>query len=329
MGLLPVPLSALQRGQRTHALRAVKQYKRLSIFPYNEPGPRPPTSPHQGAGQTQAVGRLVLFPSEKEAKMITKLSLASCLILTFLTACQSSTPTPATSTPPTIEISNDIVVSFIIGASDGMDDMSACLGANDTYRFVLYQDGRLIKFDGFQYVETRISQAEMDNFLSDIEATDFSSLSGNGDQYIENTPPPSFTDTWGGSVTVKETKITVTPGQSDYLVEPVIKTLEIMENYRPANLQPYDPESVSLWVFPEESISLGLANPTPEPPVLKWAVEEINLNDLRTDLATSKPKVISGETLSFVMRQVKHIPVVRQVEQNRQNYLVMVCPNFA
>jgi len=260
--------------------------------------------------------------------MKTKLSLASCLILIFLIACQSIPPRPTTSTEASIPFSNDVAVSFVIGASDGMDDMSACLAANDIFRFVLYQDGRLIKFNGFQYVETRISQAEMNNFLSDIEATGFSSLSGNGDQYIENAPPPSFRDTWGGSVTVKATTITVTPGQSDYLVEPVTRTLEMIKNYRPANLQPYVPESVSLWVFLEENIRLGLANPTPEPPVLKWSVEEINLNDLLTDLATSDPKVISGETLSFVMRQVKHIPVVRRVEQDRQNYLVVVCPNF-
>jgi len=260
--------------------------------------------------------------------MKTKLILASCLILIFLTACQSITPTPTGSAIASIPISNGVVVSLMIGASDGMDDKSACLAANDIYRFVLYQDGRLIKFDGFQYVETRISQAEMDNFLSAIEATGFSSLTGDGDQYIENAPPPSFRDTWGGSITVKETTITVTPGQSAYLVEPVTKTLELIENYRPANLQPFAPESVRLWVYPEESIDLGPGNPTPEPPVLKWAVDKINLNDLLTDLATSKPEIISGETLSFVMRQVKHIPVVRRVEQNRQNYLVVVCPNF-
>jgi hypothetical protein len=260
--------------------------------------------------------------------MKTKLSLASCLILMFLTACQSITPTPATSTPAPMPISNDVVVSFMIGASDGMDAMSACLAANDIYRFVLYQDGRLIKFDGFQYVETRISQAQMEDFLSDIEATGFASLSGDGDQYIENAPPPSFKDTWGGSVTVNETTITITPGQSGYLVEPVTKTLKIIENYRPASLQPYAPESIGIWVFQEESIRLGLANPTPEPPVLKWAVDEIKLDDLLSDLSASKPEVVSGETSSFVMRQVKHIPVVRRVEQNGQNYLVMVCPNF-
>jgi hypothetical protein len=259
----------------------------------------------------------------------TKFSFASCLILTFLAACQSITSTATPSTAASITISNDVIVSFIMDASDGMDDMSACLASNAIYRFVLYQDGCLIKFDKFQYVETKISQVEMDNFLSDIEVTGFSSLRGDGDQYIENASPPSFIDTWGGSITVNETTIAVTPGQSDNLVESVTKTLEIIENYRPANLQLYAPESVSLWVFLEESISLGLANPTPEPPVLNWSVDEINLNALLTDLATSKPKVISGETSSFVMRQVKHIPVVRQVEQNGQNFLVVVCPNFA
>src|SRR5512138_502135 len=246
-----------------------------------------------------------------------KLSLASCLILTLLTACQSIAPTPAISTTASIPISNDVVVSFIIGANDGMDDKSACLAADDIYRFVLYQDGRLIKFDGFQYVETRISQAEMEDFLSAIEATGFSSLSGNGDQYIKNAPPPSFRDTWGGLVTVNETVISVTPGQSAYLVEPVTKTLELIKNYSQANLQPYAPESVSLWVFREEDIDLGLGNPTPEPPVLNWSADEINLNDLLTDLTASKPskpKIISGETLSFVMRQMKHIPVVRRVQ---------------
>jgi len=127
---------------------------------------------------------------------------------------------------------------------------------------------------------------------------------------------------------VNEPTITVTPGPSDNLVESVIKTLEVVENYEPANLRPYAPESVSLWVFLEESINLGLANPTPEPSVLNWSMAEIILNDLLTDLTVSKPKAISGADLFFVIRQVKHIPVVRRVEQNRQNYMVIVCPNF-
>lgn len=209
-----------------------------------------------------------------------------------------------------------------------MDEMSACLAANDTYRFVLYGDGNLIMFDGVQYLETRISHAEIDELLSEIEATGFSSIIGDGDQYIQNAPTPSFVNTWGGSITVNEKTITITPGQSDYLVKPVKKALEIVENYRPKNLQLYAPESISLWVFLEESIRLGLANPTPEPPFLNWLVDDISLDNLLTDPATSKPRVISGAPLSFLMGQLKHVPALRWVEQNGQKYLVVLCPNF-
>ena len=100
--------------------------------------------------------------------MKTELSIASCLILAFLAACQSITPTPTTSTAASTPISNDIVVSFVIDASDGMDDMSACLASNNIFRFVLYQDGRLLKFDGFQYIETKISQAALNYSLRNL-----------------------------------------------------------------------------------------------------------------------------------------------------------------
>ena len=209
-----------------------------------------------------------------------------------------------------------------------MDEMSACLGAYDTYRFVLYGNGQLIRFEGGQFMETYISQAEIDKLRSEIEATGFSSLTGKGDQYIQNAPAPSFDNTWGGSITVQGKTITVTPGQSDYLVESLIRTLEIIENYKPGKLQPYTPASVSLWVFRKDSIDLGTANPAPEPPVLQWSVDDIDLEHLLTDLATSKSQVISGDTLSFLIQQLKHTPVVRRVEQNGQNYLIVLCSNF-
>lgn len=225
-------------------------------------------------------------------------------------------------------ISNDVIVSFILDASDGMDEISACLDAHDSYRFVLHRSGQLIRFDEGRYWETRISQAEIDRLLSEIEATGFPSLTGDGDQYTQDDPPPSFVNPWGGSITVNEKTITITPGQSDYLVEPVTKTRDRLDNYRPVNLQLYLPESINLWVHLEQNFSLGLANPTPEPPVLKWPVDEINLENLLTDLATSKPQVISGELLSFLMEQLKHVPALRWVEQNGEKYLVIVCPKF-
>src|SRR5687767_6344315 len=107
---------------------------------------------------------------------------ALVLSLTLLSSSCEAIPTqvltlePASTTSPA---PNDVLISFIRDASDGMDEMSACLAAHDIYRFVLYGDGHLITFDGMQYLETKISQAEIDELLSEIEATGFSSLSGN------------------------------------------------------------------------------------------------------------------------------------------------------
>lgn len=169
-------------------------------------------------------------------------SLISSLILLY--GCTSPPAHPPSQTltlepasMPNPSSNNDLLISFIKNASDSMDEISACLSAYDTYRFVLDRDGQLIRFDETHYVETRISQAEIDKLLSEIEATGFSSLTGDGDQYIQNAPPPSFKNTWGGSITANERTITITPGQSDYLVEPVIKTLHIIENYKPNNLR--------------------------------------------------------------------------------------------
>jgi len=223
---------------------------------------------------------------------------------------------------------DDVIVSFILDASDGMDEISACLAAHDSYRFVLHRNGQLIRFDQGRYWETRISQAEIDTLLSEIEATGFPSLTGDGDQYTQDDPPPSFINPWGGSITVHDKTIMITPGQSDYLVEPVTKTRELLDDYRPDNLQLYLPESINLWVYLEQNFSLGNANPTPEPPVLKWPVDEINLENLLTDPATSEPPVISGDFLSFLMEQLKYVPALRWVEQNGEKYLVIVCPKF-
>ena len=261
------------------------------------------------------------------------------LILSLILVGYGCTSPPAhppmqtgTSAPPSTpnSFSKDaVVISFIKDASDGMDEISACLSGYDTYRFVLKGDGHLVRFDGAHYVETAISQSEINKLLSEIDAAGFSSLKGDGDQYSQNAPPPSFNDTWGGSITISQKTIRITPGQSGYLVEPIKKTLNIIENYRPRNLHLYAPESMMVWVFREKDFRLGKANPTPEPPVLKWSLEDINLGNLLTDPAISKPQIVSADTLGFLMQQLKHLPVVRRVEQNGRNYLVLGCPNFS
>src|SRR6185436_13307117 len=164
------------------------------------------------------------------------LGLASILILIFfLSSCAS----PLTEVQNPSATSDAVLIAYARNeGGDGIDDMSACLlGYSPYYRFVLFGDGRLVRFDETQYLETKISQAEIDKLLLELDATGFSSLTGDGDQYIQNAPEPSFKNTWEGSITIDQKTIAITAGQTDSLADSVIKTLNIIENYNPKNLQ--------------------------------------------------------------------------------------------
>jgi hypothetical protein len=85
----------------------------------------------------------------------------------------------------------------------------------------------------------------------------------------------------------------------------------------------YRPESVEIWAIPTQDISLGIASPTPEPSLLNWSSDTIQL-----DALTGEFHILTGDSVSFVMEQVKSIPSFRMVQQNEKEYLVLVCPNF-
>ena len=63
--------------------------------------------------------------------------LALVFSLTLLGNGCASPPTQTSAFEPTSttsQVSNDVLISFIRDASDGMDEMSACLAANGIYR---------------------------------------------------------------------------------------------------------------------------------------------------------------------------------------------------
>jgi len=251
---------------------------------------------------------------------------ASTTLLPSPSSTNTLTPEP-TSTPKPFS-KDDVLVSYTRYGGDGMDEITSCLNAYYSYRFVLYRDGRLIVFDETRYLETRITQTEIDKLLSEIDATGFSSLIGDGDQYIQSAPTPSFINGWGSSITIIEKTIGITDTQSNYLVEPVIHTLNIIDNFRPQNLKPYVPESITLWVYSEQNSPIENFYPTPDPSVLNWSTDSIELGQLVVDPFTNIPQTIYGDTLSFLIQQLKFVPSFRKIEQDGQYFLVLVCPNF-
>jgi hypothetical protein len=236
---------------------------------------------------------------------------------------QTPTPEPTETTTPLPK--NPVLISFIVDAGDGVDEMMACFRAYYTYRFVLYQDGHLILFDEKQnrYLETVIPKSEIDKLLNDIEATGFFSVNGNGDQYIPNAPTPSGAGGWGSSITVKVKTIGIDDSQSKYVVASVKKTSQLIGDLKRPNLKPYVPDSLEVWAISIQDTSFDNYSPTPQPPLLKWSSDAIQLNTL-----TGEYHPIFGNSVSFLIQQVKTIPAFRMVVQDGEYYLVLVCPNF-
>lgn len=227
----------------------------------------------------------------------------------------TETPFPLHPTP--------ILVSFEVGAGDAVDEITSCLQAYHAYRFVLYQDGHLIVFDGNRYLETIISQAEIDKLLNEIDAAGYFSMNEDDGQYILDAL--TLTNTGGLSyfISVKEKTVGVQHAQSENVVASIDKTRKIIENFHSSSLKIYRPESVEIWAVPIQDISLGIASPTPEPPPMNWSSSALQL-----DALTGGFHVLTGAPVSFVLEQVKTIPAFHIVQQNEQDYLVLVCPNF-
>jgi len=262
------------------------------------------------------------------ARVATVFALQTASVTSLPTHTPTQTPTIASTSTPKPVSKDDVLISYTRYGGDGADEITSCLNAYFSYQFVLYRDGRLIIFDKTHYLETRISQVEIESLLSRIDSTGISSVASDGDQYVQNAPTPPFLNGWGTSITIREKSIGITDMQSNYLIEPVTRTLDIIEKYKPSNLKPYMPESITLWVFAEQGSLLESFYPTPTPSLLNWSTDSIDLNNLVLDPITYLPQEISGNTLLFLMEQFRYLPAFRRVEQNGQYYLVLACPKF-
>jgi hypothetical protein len=253
---------------------------------------------------------------------------ASFLLLIFvpimvgcLVTSQRSIEYP--SSTPILE--NPILISYKQDGNDSIDRFTGCLIGLNTLSFVLYNNGRVVLFDGSRFMESTISQTEVQQLLADIESTGFFSVKGNGDEFVSPPPTSGFVGSSMQFITVKKKKINVTAGQYQYLVEPIKETIEIVRKYKPQRLAPYVPDKLYIWVYPTQDTALTNFNPTPTPPTLEWAYESIPLDTLVFE-PDGPEKTISDKYLQFLMQEVKTVPIYRMVKQNAQHYLVMACP---
>jgi hypothetical protein len=261
--------------------------------------------------------------STQRIETVIAIQTASTTPFPTLLPTQTSAQTIASETldSPSSPLSQ-VLISYSVNPGDGVDEVLSCMHGYGVYRFVLYQGGHLIIFDEKQYLETVLSQPEIDKLLNDIETTGYFSLKGDGDQYGPTAPTPTYIGGWSSSITVQGKTINI-DARSKYLVTSVENVSQIIGNFRPPNLKPYKPNSLQVWALSIQDTSFDSYNPTPQPPILKWSFDSIQLKAL-----TDEPHTISDNTASFLIDQVQTIPAFRMVEQNGQNYLVLICPNL-
>ncbi len=257
-------------------------------------------------------------PTPKEAPTIIALPTASATPIPTHPPTGIAAPTPTLTQSP-----YSILISRTFYAGDGVGEIYSCVVGLNTYRFVLYQNGYLV-INGTQ--ETVLSQSEIDRLLSEIEATGFFSLNEDHDAYISTPSPNDWNQwTWGSDIVVKEKRINLKSGFFNDEVEAIKKTKHLIDDFQPLNLKPYQPESIWLWVVAiDKDAPINPYYPAPFPPVLHWKSEAIQLDEI----AAVSGKVISGNSLTFIMQQIKGLPDYHMIEQGGQNYLVAACPNF-
>ena len=257
--------------------------------------------------------------STERAATVFALETSSATLLPTRPPTQTATPRPTATLHP-----NSPLISLKRYPNDGVDEILACVYGLGTYRFVLYQDGRIILFDNGHYLTTTITQSEIDKLLKQIEGTGIFEIQGDGDQYVVGAPTPSYSGGWGTSIAVKGNHITIEDSQEDYLVNPVLETLNTLTNFRPEDLKAYKPDSVIIWSFSTQDTVFGSNYPTPTPPMLNWSNENISLDQFTNGV----PHEVSDNTVSFLLDEIGYIPAFRIVQQGNEQYFVLVCPAF-
>jgi len=255
---------------------------------------------------------------------------ASFLLLIFMpmmVGCLPATPQSIEQPSATPGLENSILISYEQDGNDSIDRFTGCLIGLNTFSFVLYSSGRIVLFDGSQFMETTISPAEIEKLLIRIESTGYFAVNGNGDEFVSPPPTSSFVGSSMQFIRVKEKRFTISAGEYQYLIEPIKETIQTVREYKPQELKPYVPERLYVWIYPIQDTELTGYFPTPTPPILEWSYDSLPLDTL-VFTPNSTSKIISDTYLQFLMEEVEIVPVYRMVRQNGQHYLIMTCPVF-
>ena len=192
---------------------------------------------------------------------------------------------------------------------DGGDELINCIEGYSQPNFILYDNGQLVVYRDGHYQETILAQEEIDSLLDKIEETGifhlgkveeegFDQLIVKGNIY--HFPRPNFPD------------------------KSLEQTVGIINQFQPANLKPYFPENLLLWIYPVESLSsFKEFLPKPIPPTRKWSTELAPVSKIGVGWIN-----IYGERLPGIMKQFNGFPDYQIFKEGNTIFVTAICANF-
>jgi hypothetical protein len=238
-----------------------------------------------------------------------------------LTITTTLTPAPYPAEPKRILISYKI--------SDlAADSEILCMKGNNTFSFVLYEDGQLIFKEEGIFKEAYLPQEAVDNLLSQVETTGYFEVKGDGTLendpiYIE--PPNGQSGPIYETVTVKNKEVSVNYPLREYLATPIKQTLELILKYSPPESHIYEPDYVGFWVFPSNTnIGTEAWIATPIATVNEWPSTLPALSSVEYAMDWNYG-YINNEITPNIKELFDVYPSIKVFKEDDMNYYVIPC----
>jgi len=250
------------------------------------------------------------------------------------TASQHVTPTTTPFPLPTSPTgpAKQILVEFGVGGGDGGTTYDLLLGRDVPY-LVLYSDGLLVMTGGpygiSWLVSKQLSVTQVCHLLQTIGSTGFFDAEGTGQRYPDDPIYMSYRDYGDGAagyriaVNGPRNKWVWVYGPAvENLVPAVAAALHLLDQYRPAGMQPYNSHRIILRVQARPGADWD--SPTPESSS-PWPADLPPLQSLVSDEEAPRDLLFQG-TQADLLESFFPFPGSAYFTQNGESYFVVARP---
>lgn len=242
----------------------------------------------------------------------------STAIITAVHTTPTDTPAPIpTATPQSLPsetptpVPSPVLISYTLWV-DGGDELVNCVSGSNQPVFILYSDGELIIFRNNQYWHSILSQDEIDSLITQVSETGL----------VQTTEPENESLVTFRVLTFKGR--TFSPPGVSYETSPFKKTVDILSQYDPEDLESYVPPKLTLWIYRIARIApFEEYLPTPIPTTKDWSGEPKPLVEYGDGYHS-----ISGDAIPKIMAQFDGFPDYQIFSEGKLLYITAICSDI-